>query len=73
MKIVVAGETFEVRQSAPGQFSYTWLSGPNPGYGFTSRLGYAAMDEPPLAAEDLHTTAIAEFLAAVDPATGFLE
>jgi hypothetical protein len=45
---------------------YTWLSGPNEGYGF----GIGGPSKPTL--ED-HRERIREFLAEVDPSTGYLE
>lgn len=46
--------------------SYTWLSGPNEGYGF----GSGGRLEPSL---EEHRQRIREFLAMVDPITGFIE
>ncbi|GAB1694882.1 hypothetical protein KRM28CT15_66850 [Krasilnikovia sp. M28-CT-15] len=61
---------FEIvaRRDRPGQYSYNWISGPNPGYGFAgSRSGGV---EATLAE---HMINIREFLSAVDPETGFIE
>ncbi len=46
--------------------SYTWLSGPNRGYGF----GGGGPPDPSL--ED-HRERIRKFLAMVDPTTGYIE
>ncbi|WP_281385815.1 hypothetical protein [Nocardioides luti] len=36
-RLVVDGEVFDVRRSGRrGQVDLTWVSGPNPGYGFSS-------------------------------------
>lgn len=66
----VDGERFEVaaRAGKPGQYDFTWLSGPNPGYGFSS----ASSDGSDRTAEDLEES-IRVFLAQVDPATGYIE
>jgi hypothetical protein len=45
---------------------YTWLSGPNKEYGF-------AIGGPPNPSLEDHKQAIREFLAMVDPTTGYLE
>lgn len=68
MRRVVDGESFEVVEACPGQYSLTWVSGPNPGYGFhTASNTGAAMD---VAALD---SAIRQFLDQVDPVTGYIE
>ena len=63
---VVDGESFSVRRSDDGAFHYDWTSGPNDGYGFSS-FG-AAQDE----SDDHHVASIRDFLAGIDPATGYL-
>jgi len=65
-QIVVAGETFDVdKQDSSNHFS--WISGPNAGYGFTiGRSDGAALTEEEARVE------IRTFLAAIDPATGYL-
>lgn len=45
---------------------YTWLSGPNKGYGF-------GVGGPPNPSLEDHRERILEFLAGVDPSTGYLE
>lgn len=61
----VDGERFAVTVGAGGDNGYTWLTGPNPGYGF----GESGPPDRPL--ED-HVRAIRDFLAQVDPDTGYL-
>jgi len=51
-----------------GSDDYTWISGPNPGYGF----GTARSDREPSSMDD-HVEAIRDFLSAVDPGTGYIE
>ena len=38
LRLIVDSEVFEIVETPdqPGQCHYIWLSGPNPGYGFTS-------------------------------------
>ena len=66
LTLEVAGEMFALRPNEFGGTDYTWLSGPNPGYGFgvgpTSNL---SLDE--------HRENICDFLAIGDPATGYIE
>ncbi len=61
----VDGEVFALR---PDQFrgtDYTWLSGPNPGYGFS-------VSPTPNVSPDEHRENIRDFLADIDPTTGYL-
>jgi hypothetical protein len=62
----VDGEVFAVRTTEHGGSDYSWLSGPNEGYGFGS-------SGPPSLSVDEHRERIRAFLAQVDPATGYLE
>ncbi|MGH3738670.1 MAG: hypothetical protein ACRDT6_24160 [Micromonosporaceae bacterium] len=67
----VTGEQFAVRlvvDPATGYTDtvYTWLSGPNTGYGF----GTGGPANPSL---EEHRRRIREFLAMVDPTTGYIE
>lgn len=67
----VDGEPFAVRMEvdpATGytDTGYTWLTGPNKGYGF-------GIGGPPNPAPEEHRQRIREFLAMVDPATGYIE
>ena len=76
MEIEVDGERFSVVEREFGTYDFTWLTGPNPGYGFSTAgrthgggVGYAARQ---LGDGEL-ADAIRSFLAQVDPATGFIE
>jgi hypothetical protein len=60
----VDGEQFAVYEVAGG-WSYDWLTGPNPGYGFGS-FG------PPVSSVGEHRESIRSFLRGIDPATGYL-
>ena len=67
----VDGEQFDVHLAADPatgytDTSYTWLSGPNEGYGF----GIGGSPSPSL---EEHRRRIREFLAMVDPTTGYIE
>ena len=63
----VDGETFTVRKrGSDGSHHYAWVSGPNEGYGFSS----SCSDEP--VTREMHEAAIRDFLAAIDPETGYL-
>ncbi|MBD3008329.1 MULTISPECIES: hypothetical protein [unclassified Streptomyces] len=66
----VDGEGFEVGERAgePGTYDLTWLTGPNPGYGFT--IGVHGADS--LSTRELEEAA-RDFLAQVDPETGYIE
>ncbi|UVY83776.1 hypothetical protein NLU66_16440 [Brachybacterium sp. NBEC-018] len=66
-KIEVDGETFIVTRRGRGAYDYEWLSGPNPGYGF-STVGHSAAD----LVEGDHRDGVRDFLAEIDPATGYL-
>lgn len=70
IQLEVDGQVFEVqaRLDLPGQYDFTWLSGPNPGYGFSSR----SSDGSPLSTSDFEQS-IRSFLARVDLVTGYLE
>jgi hypothetical protein len=61
-------EVFEVttRLDLPGQVDLVWLTGPNPGYGFSSRRSSG------VASDDELCTMIREFLANIDGETGYL-
>ncbi len=62
----VDGEVFEVRADGRGgQTDYVWSSGPNSGYGFgLSPSRDISLEE--------HRENIQNFLAEIDPATGYL-
>lgn len=59
------GESFELRPDSSGGTHYTWLSGPNAGYGFTV--------SPTIDNLDQHRTNIRRFLLMIDPETGYIE
>ena len=59
------GETFELRPDGAGGTHYAWLSGPNPGYGFTA--------SPTIDDIEHHRANILSFLSMVDPGTGYIE
>lgn len=70
VRIEVDGELFEVseRPDRPGQYDFSWLSGPNPDYGFSS----ASSDGSAMGRGDFEDE-IRSFLAQVDPETGYIE
>jgi hypothetical protein len=70
VRITVDGEVFEVatQPDHPGHYHYTWISGPIPGYGFSS----ASSDRRSPTMID-HEEAIRNFLSHVDPETGSIE
>jgi hypothetical protein len=59
-------EMFALRANRFGGTDYTWLSGPNPGYGFS-------VSPTPDLSLDKHIENIRDFLAIVDPTTGYIE
>lgn len=63
----VDGERFAVRgKDADGHdFDYDWLSGPNPGYGFST-------SGPVSPTVEQHRKSIRDFLAMIDPDTGYI-
>lgn len=71
------GETFRLTIDGPS-YQLTWLTGPDPDYGFGGMLagGGSAADRSAALAAQLTdaelTTQIREFLSEVDPATGYL-
>lgn len=69
-RVEIDGQVFDVAASRdrPGQYHFNWVSGLNPGYGFSvgTSDGRAMSD-----AETEH--AIRGFLAQVDPETGYIE
>ena len=69
-RMSVDGEEFEVSQpdNTPGSYNLTWLTGPDPGYGF----GFST--HPPVQADTAQLEdSIREFLSQVDPETGHIE
>ena len=69
-ELAVDDERFHVVYDAtqPGAYHYTWLTGPAPGYGFTSQS--SSLDRR---AVEHHLEAIRTFLKMVDPTTGYIE
>ena len=66
LTVEVHGEMFAVRPNEFGGADYTWLTGPNPGYGFgVSPTTNLSLNE--------HMANIRGFLAIVDPITGYIE
>ena len=61
----VDGEVFALRSDTRGGTHYDWVSGPNPGYGFTM----SPTADLPL---DAHVENIRGFLAQIDAATGYI-
>ncbi|HEY7043914.1 MAG TPA: hypothetical protein VH419_09635 [Nocardioidaceae bacterium] len=70
VRMDVDGEEFDVseRPDRTGEYHFDWVSGPNAGYGFTT----ATSDHSELDQAELEE-AIREFLAMVDPETGYIE
>lgn len=70
LRMSVDGEEFEVSQpdGSPGTYDVTWLTGPDPQYGF----GFRSHPPVQVARAELEE-AIRDFLSQVDPATGHIE
>jgi hypothetical protein len=70
VRVEVDGEVFEVvvRSDGSGHYDFTWMSGPNPGYGFTSKPSGGSAMTP----ADLEQS-IRSFLTQIDPTTGYIE
>jgi hypothetical protein len=66
LRLEVDGEVFAIRPAQFGGTDYTWLTGPNPGYGFS-------MSPTPNLSVDEHRTSIRNFLSMIDPTTGYIE
>jgi hypothetical protein len=67
--MIVDGQDFRIRERAekPGEYDFDWLSGPHDyGFGITRADG-SAMTLPEM------EEAIRNFLAEIDPATGYLK
>ena len=65
IRLEVEGEVFAIGPDNRGGTDYTWLNGPNPGYGFgLSPARDLSLDE--------YRENIREFLAGIDPTTGYL-
>jgi hypothetical protein len=61
----VDGEVFELQPDGFGGTHYNWISGRNPGYGFST--------SPTPDSFEQHRASIRTFLSMVDPATGYIE
>jgi hypothetical protein len=70
IRVEVDGERFDVvaRRDRRGQYHFTWVSGPNPGYGFSS----GSSDGRAMTDADIEAS-IRNFLEQVDPETGYIE
>lgn len=77
-RLTVDGEVFGVRSNDTGGHHFDWVSGPNPGYGLSTGGPMVLMpvgeDAVVRAEEDetLFTRQIREFLAQIDPVTGYI-
>jgi hypothetical protein len=77
--LIVDGESFAVTVSGP-RCHFAWLTGPNPGYGFTTTAalvgGGSAAERSAMSAEfftdEAVATRIRDFLRDIDPTTGYL-
>lgn len=66
--LVVEGETFQIFESGD-QYEYDWVGGRHQGdYGFVSAPSSGTLEET---RED-HHQAVVDFLAEIDPTTGYL-
>lgn len=66
-RLEVDGEKFAVTADS-GQYHFKWLTGTNPGYGFTCRTS----DGRSLTREQI-VSQIRNFLRLIDPQTGYVE
>jgi hypothetical protein len=64
-RLTCDGEVFELRSDGSRGTRYTWLTGPNPGYGFTAG--------PTVDDVEQHLANIRGFLTMIDPETGYIE
>lgn len=62
----VDGELFALRPDEHGGTDYTWLTGPNNGYGFGT-------SPTPNWSTEAHRENIRSFPAQIDPSTGYIE
>lgn len=83
LDLVVDGELWQVTVQSDGGCRYAWVSGPNPGYGFSAgpiRIAWRKGATPPTTPTPqipgrtiaYQRKAISEFLAEIDPNTGYL-
>lgn len=68
LRLTVDSQTWEVVEHS-GLYTFTWLSGPDPGYGFSTRLSDPETTLSLLQIE----TAIRNFLSNINPETGHLD
>ena len=79
--LVVDGEEFFVRPSDDGDATHCdWRSGPNPGYGFTIGLPMVFVPEGTVAPPGAYVLdearviqQVRDFLASINPDTGYLD
>lgn len=67
-RIIIDGESWEVAER-DGRYHFTWVSGADPGYGFTSVVGG---QQAALSREEMEAS-IREFMESVNPDTGHLD
>jgi hypothetical protein len=67
--LTVDGEIFRALADTqqPGAWHLTWVSGPNAGYGFTTRRSHQQWES-----SEEWEKAVRSFLAEIDPTTGYL-
>jgi hypothetical protein len=68
-RITVDGELWRVVERGDGHYDFTWLSGIDPRYGFTSR----ALGPQPVMPPEVIEARIRDFMANVNPDTGHLD
>jgi hypothetical protein len=70
LRLRYGSETFAIREDPdhPGCWHYSWVSGPNPGYGFTQARSDGLQPTP-----TDHRAAVRGFLSSVNPETGYLD
>ena len=79
VRVTVDGEVFDVttQPDHPGHYHYAWISGPNPGYGFSSAMfSQSSGGQPSIVVDHTmvdHEEAIRNFLSLVNPETGYIE
>ena len=64
-RLEVDGEDFDLWPDGFGGTHYTWISGPNPGYGFSTSPTHGSFEQ--------HRASIRNFLSMIDPTTGYIE
>ena len=78
-RVTVDGEVFDVRRRDDGSAcDFDWVTGPNPGYGFTAGVPIVFAPVGQTASTDATTVdgalvnAIRHFLQQIDPDTGYI-